>query len=173
MKQMTYLSSGSLSIGYNYSSTQNNGKITSQQDYVSGETVTYAYDTLNRLATAGTSAWGQSYAYDGFREEFDRHHLDAGDDVPEWHVAYGASTNPGLQRLRRCEWEYRDNGGSGCSALSAYNSYDVENRIIFSGVGTVPAVEYASRAGQQAGMARRVDFGFAHDGAKVTLPLEA
>jgi hypothetical protein len=32
--------------------------------------------------------------------------------------------------------------GTGCSALSAY-SYDVENRIIFSGVGTVPAVEYA------------------------------
>jgi hypothetical protein len=32
--------------------------------------------------------------------------------------------------------------GSGCSFLSAY-SYDVENRIIFSGVGTVPTVEYA------------------------------
>ncbi len=139
MKQLTYLSSGSLSIGYNYSSTQNNGKITSQQDYVSGETVTYAYDTLNRLATAGTSAWGQSYAYDGFGNLTDI--TSTLGTTPEWHVAYSASTN-------RAGSDCSDaNGnivivGSGCSALSAY-SYDVENRIIFSGVGTVPTVEYA------------------------------
>ena len=26
---------------------------------VSGETITYAYDSLNRIATAGGSGWGQ------------------------------------------------------------------------------------------------------------------
>ncbi len=73
MLQMTYLSSGSLSIGYNYSTTgNNNGKIVSQHDYVSGEDITYTYDSLNRLATAVTSdnpsvtQWGQSFDYDGF-----------------------------------------------------------------------------------------------------------
>ena len=57
-----------VNITYNYSSTQNNGKITSQTDNISGETVVYTYDSLNRLASAGatSSSWGQSYGYDGF-----------------------------------------------------------------------------------------------------------
>jgi YD repeat-containing protein len=55
-----------------YSATQNNGKITSQADGISGELVTYTYDALNRLASAVTSnnpnvtQWGRSYDYDGF-----------------------------------------------------------------------------------------------------------
>jgi len=34
----------------NNSATQNNGKITSQTDVLSGEQITYTYNTLNRLA---------------------------------------------------------------------------------------------------------------------------
>src|SRR5882724_6661810 len=70
--QMTYLSSGGISIGYNYSATQNNGKIISQHDYVTGEDIVYTYNALNQLASAVTSdnpnvtQWGQSYDYDGF-----------------------------------------------------------------------------------------------------------
>jgi YD repeat-containing protein len=37
---------------YTFSSKQNNGKITSQSDAISGETVQYTYDSLNRLASA-------------------------------------------------------------------------------------------------------------------------
>jgi hypothetical protein len=33
---------------------------------ISGETVTYTYDSLNRLLTANGSGWGQQYGYDGF-----------------------------------------------------------------------------------------------------------
>ena len=55
-----------LNAQYNYSATQNNGKITSQYDALSGETVAYLYDSLNRLASASGSGWGQSYTYDGF-----------------------------------------------------------------------------------------------------------
>ena len=33
---------------------------------VSGETVTYTYDSLNRLLTANGSGWGQQYGFDGF-----------------------------------------------------------------------------------------------------------
>ena len=49
--------------------SQNNGKIISESDPVSGETVTYTYDSLNRLASATSSdnpGWGQSFGYDGF-----------------------------------------------------------------------------------------------------------
>jgi YD repeat-containing protein len=64
--QMTQLQSGGLNIQYNYSATQNNGKITSQYDAISGEHIVYTYDSLNRLASATGSGWGQSYTYDGF-----------------------------------------------------------------------------------------------------------
>ena len=39
-----------------------------QTDNVSGEQVVYAYDALNRLAsaTATSGTWGQSYTDDGF-----------------------------------------------------------------------------------------------------------
>jgi YD repeat-containing protein len=56
---------------YNFSATQNNGRIVSSVDGVTGENVSYTYDSLNRLiaaATTGTSGvqWGDSYTYDGF-----------------------------------------------------------------------------------------------------------
>jgi hypothetical protein len=55
-------------LTYNFSSTQNNGQILSQADAVSGETVEYAYDSLNRLLSAATTGpqWGLSFTYDGF-----------------------------------------------------------------------------------------------------------
>ena len=56
LKQLTGVSAGSsLSVSYSYPSTGNNGKISSQTDNISGETVTYTYDALNRLATAENS----------------------------------------------------------------------------------------------------------------------
>lgn len=75
LKQLISLTSAdspqSVRINYNYPSTGNNGKISSQTDVNSGETVTYTYDSLNRLATAATQSgfnpsWGQSFTYDGF-----------------------------------------------------------------------------------------------------------
>ena len=56
MLQMTGLSASgggqSVNISYGYSATQNNGRITGSTDNVSGETVQYGYDTLNRLTAA-------------------------------------------------------------------------------------------------------------------------
>ena len=72
LKQLTSLSSGGgLNLSYSYPTTGYNGKIQSQTDALSGETVTYTYDSLNRLATAENQtgfspSWGQSFAYDGF-----------------------------------------------------------------------------------------------------------
>ena len=54
---------------YNYSATQNNGRIVSSSDAVTGETVSYTYDALNRLIAAANTTgqtWNESYSYDGF-----------------------------------------------------------------------------------------------------------
>jgi RHS repeat-associated protein len=69
--QLVTLASGGYSFQYNYSSTQNNGRIQSMTDSISGETITYQYDSLNRLINAsGTGdangAWSQAFTYDGF-----------------------------------------------------------------------------------------------------------
>ena len=61
-------------INYNYSATQNYGQITQVVDGISGETVTYQYDALKRLTSAGSTpnngtapaAWTETYGYDGF-----------------------------------------------------------------------------------------------------------
>ena len=53
-------------LTYNYPTASNNGKLSSVSDAVSGETVTYTYDSLNRLLTANGSGWGEQYAFDGF-----------------------------------------------------------------------------------------------------------
>jgi len=54
---------------YNFSATQNNGRIVSSSDAVTGENVSYTYDALNRLIAAtstGGVQWSESYGYDGF-----------------------------------------------------------------------------------------------------------
>jgi YD repeat-containing protein len=42
-------------IQYRYSASQNNGKITQANDAVSGETIAYQYDALNRLISAASN----------------------------------------------------------------------------------------------------------------------
>ena len=53
---------------YRYAAGQNNGRITQQKNWTSGEEVTYTYDSLNRLVGAATTGpeWGAQYVYDGF-----------------------------------------------------------------------------------------------------------
>jgi RHS repeat-associated protein len=55
-----------VNLTYNYPTGTNNGKASSMYNAISGETVTYAYDSLNRLLTANGSGWGQQYGFDGF-----------------------------------------------------------------------------------------------------------
>jgi len=63
-----YAGATSFNMQHVYSTTQNNGQITQAIDAVSGETIDYAYDSLNRLITAATTGpqWGLSFGYDGF-----------------------------------------------------------------------------------------------------------
>ncbi len=49
-----------MDIEYRYSATQNDGKLTQMKNWISGEEVTYQYDSLQRLVSAVTTGreWG-------------------------------------------------------------------------------------------------------------------
>ena len=67
MTRLTIQERQPLDISYNFPAGTNNGKIASQTDNLSGETVTYQYDSLNRLITASSSqSWGETYGFDAF-----------------------------------------------------------------------------------------------------------
>ncbi len=145
--QLTQLQSGGLNIQYAYSATQNNGKITSETDVVSGEQISYTYDSLNRLASATSSlnpGWGQSYAYDGFGN-LTTQTVTKG-TAPSLSVSYDPATN-------RQTGESADANGNICGSWQcAINyTYDVENRIIFVGgsQSTPPTAAYSYAPGNK------------------------
>ena len=128
LKQLTGLSAGTLSIAYAYPTTGNNGKISSQTD-VSGETVTYTYDTLNRLIKAAnqttfTPEWGQSFGYDGFGNLTSTAVTQG--SAPTLSATYDANNHAGGEDA---------NGNPSYVPLPAYGTsafatYDVENRLV-------------------------------------------
>ena len=67
MTRLTITGTAPLDISYNFPAGTNNGKISSQTDNLSGETVTYQYDSLNRLLSASSSqSWSETYGFDAF-----------------------------------------------------------------------------------------------------------
>jgi RHS repeat-associated protein len=67
MTRLTITGSQPLDVSYNFPAGTNNGKISTQTDNLSGETVTYQYDSLNRLLSASSSqSWSETYGFDGF-----------------------------------------------------------------------------------------------------------
>jgi RHS repeat-associated protein len=118
---------GQLNLTYNYPTGTNNGKISSQSDAISGETVTYAYDSLNRLLSASGSGWNQSFGYDGFGNLVSK----TGSNSPPLSISVGATTNQiqGVSGL-----SYDNNGNE----LYGGVAYDAENRVL-----TAPGVQYA------------------------------
>ena len=118
MFQLTGISGLGQNITYNFPAGSNNGKIASQYDAVSGETVSYQYDSLNRLISASAAGWSQSYSYDGFGNLTNR-------------VGSGAAVgnnptpaDPATNRLVNAAYDANGN------MLSTGNVYDVENRLM-------------------------------------------
>src|SRR5437870_887741 len=99
----------------NRSAGQNNGKIVSQTDILSGETVTYAYDMLNRLTSAQAATWNQSFVYDPFGNLTDKN------GSYQWHGVPDANTN----HLGSVD----ANGNALNSPAGAILAYDPENRL--------------------------------------------
>lgn len=123
--QLTELISGAtVHVKYNYSPTQNNGRMLSQTDVLSGETITYQYDTLNRLIQAAgngdsSGAWSQTFSYDGFGNLTQK----TASNAPAVSIAVDPLTN----RVQAGA-AYDANGN--LTALSgATYLYDIENRV--------------------------------------------
>ena len=121
--QMTRLTVPSvLDMEYTFHATQNNGRITKQKNWTSGEEVNYTYDSLNRLLTAATTsaAWGLSFGYDGFGNKLSQTVTKG--SGPTMNVSVDAATN------RLVGSTYDANGnltvGSGLNL-----TYDISNRI--------------------------------------------
>ncbi len=137
--QLSELVSGSFPYKYNYSATQNNGRITSMNDVISGETVAYQYDTLTRLINASGTGdpqgnWSQAFTYDGFGNLTQK----TSSNAPALSVAINASTN----RLQTNGAGYDANGNLtayGIGGSAAAYAYDVENRLASA---TVSATRY-------------------------------
>ena len=111
-----------MDMQYNYSATQNNGRITSSNDYVTGENVSYTYDAVNRLtgASAG-SMWGETYSYDGFGNLTGKNVTQP--PAPTLGVSYDANN-------RQVGLTYDANGNQSMDAQGAtYYNWNVENRL--------------------------------------------
>ena len=65
---MSRVNGGVYDQTYTYATTQDDGRLVSKTDAISGETVAYQYDTLGRLTRAETTGpqWGLAWTYDGF-----------------------------------------------------------------------------------------------------------
>ncbi len=123
--ELTELTSGAnVHYRYNYAATQDNGQIQSQTDVLSGEVISYQYDSLQRLATASgqgdpTGAWSQAYGYDGFGNLTQK----TATNAPALSVAVDPTTN----RLQT-NAAYDANGNMTTYASDQY-SYDLQNRM--------------------------------------------
>jgi RHS repeat-associated protein len=111
--QVTRINNNGYDIHYFYPDLQNNdGRIT--QRNVNGVNTTYTYDSLGRLATAGTA----SYTYDGFGNRLQQ-------TSPPMDLTYYASNN----RIATTGYAYDENGS--LTAMPGLTmSYDVENRLV-------------------------------------------
>jgi RHS repeat-associated protein len=109
---------GIMDMQYNYTAGQNNGRITSSQDYISGETVQYAYDGLLRLANAQTTGtqWGEAYSYDGFGNLTGK--TPTKGSAPALSVSYNPATNQPY------------NGNYDANGNAPVGTWNVENKLV-------------------------------------------
>jgi RHS repeat-associated protein len=122
LNQLTNIADGSsLNLTYNYPAGTNNGKVSSIFNAISGETVTYTYDSLNRLLTANGSGWGQQYGFDPFGNLLAK--TVTSGSGPSLSISVNQANNQiqGVSGL-----SYDANGNQITSGIS----YDVENHLI-------------------------------------------
>jgi RHS repeat-associated protein len=121
LNQMTRLTiTGALDISYNFPAGTNNGKISTQTDNISGETVTYQYDSLNRLLSATSNqSWSETYGFDGFGNLLSKTGTGG---APTLSQTVDPATNHIVGQ------GYDSNGNQASGPLGSV-AYDAENRI--------------------------------------------
>src|SRR5579863_1339305 len=115
------------SVTYNYTTGANNGKISSE--VYNGETVSYTYDSLNRLLTAAGSGWAENYGYDSFGNLVSK--TPTAGSPPTMSIGVNQSNN------QIVGYTYDANGNQTAASGSGL-TYDSENRVI-----ATPTTEYA------------------------------
>jgi RHS repeat-associated protein len=114
-------------LAYAYPTGTNNGKISSMYNAISGETVTYTYDSLNRLATAAGSGWGEAYTFDGFGN------LNAKTVTSGSGPSLSLTTNPANNQMDGIYETSYDANGNVLGNATGIGAYDAENRISSAG----------------------------------------
>jgi RHS repeat-associated protein len=116
-----------LDVEYGYSSAQNDGRITSMKNNLSGEEVAYQYDQLGRLARAETVGpqWGQSFSYDGWGN------LTGMSVVKGSAPTMSTTADPATNRLNA--WNYDANGNATNIPGVGNLAYDAANRVTAAG----------------------------------------
>jgi RHS repeat-associated protein len=122
LDQLTNVTAGSgENLTYNYPTGTNNGQISSMSNAVSGETITYTYDSLNRLLTANGSGWGEQYAFDAFGNLTEKQ-ITSGSG-PSLNVNVNTANNQ-IQGVSGLSYDANGNQNVG--------TYDSENRLILA-----------------------------------------
>ena len=117
------------------SASLNNGQIVCVREDVSGEEISYQYDTLKRLTTATTSAQTQSFAYDGFGNLLSQSATGSGSaPVTSWTV------NQITNQISSPNFSYDLNGNLTGAPGGVSYSYNIENRLVSSSASSLPYV---------------------------------
>jgi RHS repeat-associated protein len=121
-------------IRYNFAAN-NDGRIESRENLVSGETVSYQYDSLKRLTSATQTAgpvvqpanlqWGLSFTYDGFGNRWNQTIQGGKAGVPS-ALTFDEARN----RITGQFWAYDANGNTTGMPQTSDLSYDVDNRLL-------------------------------------------
>lgn len=143
--QLTQASGRGSNIEYRYSTTGDDGRITSRKDNISGEEVSYTYDQLGRLIAAATTGpeWGLTWAHDGFGNRLRQ-------EVTKGGRAAVFSVDPATNRLNGGGVTYDANGsiesfGTGAGTAA----YDVDNRMVSMSLDASNVERYAYSAANQ------------------------
>jgi YD repeat-containing protein len=122
-----------MSMTYNYTAGKDNGQIASSTDAVTGEKITYQYDSLKRLVNAYNAAappanpplWSDAYTYDGFGNLTG---MTGSGGAPSLSVSVNAATN----QISPTNILYDGNGNVtqfGPSGSLTTMAYNVANRM--------------------------------------------
>jgi RHS repeat-associated protein len=122
---------GAMDLEYRYSATANDGRITSQKDWVSGEEVVFQYDSLKRLIRAESVGpeWGQSFTYDGWGN------LRAMNVVKGSAPVMATTADPATNRLGAWGYDLNGNATSLPGATTLNLTYDAANRVMHAADG--------------------------------------
>jgi RHS repeat-associated protein len=110
---------------YTFSATVNNGQITTQKDWITGDEQNYQYDALKRLTMAWTTgpAYGLSFGYDGFGNKLSQ-------TVTKGSAPASSITVDANNRITGQTYDANGNMTSGASSTL---TYDIDNRVVTAG----------------------------------------